>query len=309
VRGDYPEWLSASLEAVFGETAADEGRALADRAPVDLRVNTLKGTREKALAQIDHLGAVVSPWSPVGLRCAMGADGRGPVLAAEPAYARGFVEIQDEGSQLASLLAGGEPGAQVLDLCAGGGGKSLALAAIMENHGQIYATDADGRRLMPVYERLERAGVRNVQVRAPRGQQDILADLAERCDLVVVDAPCTGTGTWRRNPDAKWRIRPGALAERQRNQDEVLAAARRFVKPGGQIAYITCSLLREENEDRIAAFLSANADYLPRDATHMARLAQIPALAVHASPFGPGIRLSPRATGTDGFYVAVLVRS
>jgi 16S rRNA (cytosine967-C5)-methyltransferase len=308
VRGDYPEWVAPAFAAVFGDDAAREGRALAERAPVDLRANTLKGPRDQALKQLAHLGAAPASLSPVGIRIAVAADGRGPALAAEPAYARGFVEIQDEGSQLAALLAGAQPGWQVLDLCAGGGGKTLALAAAMENRGQIYATDSDGRRLMPIYPRLERADVRNVQVRAPRGKSDVLADLAGQCDLVVLDAPCTGTGTWRRNPDAKWRTRPGALEQRQRAQDEVLAAATRFVRPGGVLAYITCSVLREENEDRIAAFLAAHDNFLPRDAAHMARLAALPALAAHASPFGPGIRLSPLRTQTDGFYVCALVR-
>ena len=308
VRGDYPEWLAGHFDLAFGTQAAIEGAALAERAPVDLRVNTLKGTRDRAAQQIAHLDPVPTPLSPLGLRIAVAPDGRGPALQAEPAYVKGLVEVQDEGSQLVTLLAGAEAGQQVLDLCAGGGGKTLALAALMENRGQIYATDDDGRRLMPIFARLERAGARNVQVREPRGQQDILADLEERCDLVLVDAPCTGTGAWRRNPDAKWRMRPGALEQRIRNQDEVLASAARYVKPGGLLAYITCSVLRVENEDRIAAFLEADPRWLPRDATHMARLAGLPDLAAHASPFGPGIRLSPRSTGTDGFYVAVLVK-
>ena len=308
VRGDYPEWLAQGFEAAFGDQAAEEGRALAERAPVDLRVNTLKGDREKALKQLSHLSPVEAPLSRLGLRINIGADGRGPALAAEPAYVKGLVEVQDEGSQLVALLAGVEPGQQVLDLCAGGGGKTLALAALMENRGQIFATDSDGRRLMPIFARLERAGARNVQVRAPRGPKDVLEGLEGRCDLVMVDAPCTGTGAWRRNPDAKWRMRPGALDQRIKDQDEVLARAARYVKPGGALVYVTCSVLRVENEERVAAFLEANDGWLPRDAAHMARMAALPALAAQASPFGPGIRLSPRATGTDGFYIAVLVK-
>jgi 16S rRNA (cytosine967-C5)-methyltransferase len=169
VLGDYPEWLAEGFEAAFGEHAAEEGRALSERAPVDLRVNTLKGDREKALKQLDHLSPQATPLSRLGLRITIGPDGRGPALSAEPAYVKGLVEVQDEGSQLVALLAGVEPGQQVLDLCAGGGGKTLALAALMENRGQIFATDNDGRRLMPIFARLERAGARNVQVRAPRG--------------------------------------------------------------------------------------------------------------------------------------------
>ena len=308
VLGDYPEWLAEGFEAAFGEHAAEEGRALSERAPVDLRVNTLKGDREKALKQLDHLSPQATPLSRLGLRITIGPDGRGPALSAAPAYVKGLVEVQDEGSQIVALLAGVEPGQQVLDLCAGGGGKTLALAALMENRGQIFATDNDGRRLMPIFARLERAGARNVQVRAPRGAQDVLTGLEGRCDQVLVDAPCTGTGAWRRNPDAKWRMRPGALEQRIKEQDEVLARAAKYVKPGGTLVYVTCSVLRVENEERVAAFLEANDGWLPRDAAHMARMAALPALAEHASPFGPGIRLSPRSTGTDGFYVAVLVK-
>ena len=309
VRGDYPEWLAAAFEASFGASAADEGRALAGRAPVDVRVNTLKGDRDKALASLAHLSPSPTPFSPVGLRFAISADGRGPALAAEPAYAKGLVEVQDEGSQLAALLSNAAPGAQVLDLCAGAGGKSLALAAMMNNQGQIYATDPDGRRLMPIFERLERAGARNVQVRAPKGPRDILSDLTARCDLVFVDAPCSGSGAWRRNPDAKWRMRPGALQQRMKDQMETLERAAQFVKPGGRLLYATCSVLREENEDRIAAFLDARADFLPIGAAHLARSAGLPGLAAQASKFGAGLRLSPLQTATDGFYIAALARS
>ena len=309
VRGDYPEWLAPAFEASFGARAADEGRALAERAPVDVRVNTLKGDRDKALAALGHLSPSPTPLSPVGLRFAISAEGRGPALAAEPAYAKGLIEVQDEGSQLAALLSGAAPGAQVLDLCAGAGGKSLALAAMMNNQGQIYATDSDGRRLMPIFDRLERAGARNVQVRAPKGPRAILSDLTARCDLVFVDAPCSGSGAWRRNPDAKWRMRPGALQERIKDQMETLERASQFVKPGGRLLYATCSVLRDENEDRIAAFLEARADFLPIDAAHLARSAGLPGLAAQASKLGAGLRLSPLQTATDGFYIAALARS
>jgi 16S rRNA (cytosine967-C5)-methyltransferase len=308
VKGDFPEWLAPDFEAAFGADAAEEGRALAERAPVDLRANLLKTSRDKALAQLAHLSPQPTPLSPVGLRIAIRPDGRGPALAAEPAYVKGLIEVQDEGSQLAALLAEAKPGMQVLDLCAGAGGKTLALAAQMDNHGQIYATDTDGRRLTPIFDRLTRSGARNVQVRAPKGQADVLADLEGRCDLVVIDAPCSGSGAWRRNPDAKWRIRPGALEQRIKDQGETLEKARRFVKLGGRILYVTCSVLRPENEDPVSAFLSRYDDMLPVDAASQARAAGLPALAAHASPFGPGFRLSPRATGTDGFYIATLAR-
>ena len=195
----------------------------------------------------------------------------------------------------------------MLDFCAGSGGKTLALAAMMENKGQIFATDLDGRRLMPIYDRLARAGVRNVQVRAPRGRQMALDDLQGRFDIVFVDAPCTGTGTWRRNPDAKWRLRPGALEERIKAQDEILAAALPCVKPGGRLVYATCSVLREENEDRLAALIEAHPGLLPLDAAHMAREAGMPELAGCASTLGPGLRLSPLRSDTDGFGIATLL--
>ena len=266
VVGDFPEWLGSPFEASFGASAADEGRALAERAPVDLRVNLLKATRDKALRALAHLKPEPTPLSPVGLRIAMRPDGRAPPLASDPAYVKGLVELQDEGSQLAALLAEAKPGMQVLDLCAGAGGKTLALAAAMGNQGQIYAADPDAHRLAPIFARLARSGARNVQVRAPKGKADVLADLKGRCDLVLIDAPCTGSGAWRRNPDAKWRMRPGALEQRIKDQDETLESAARFVKRGGRIVYVTCSVLRAENEDRIAAFLERHDDFLPVDA-------------------------------------------
>ncbi|MFO1102088.1 MAG: RsmB/NOP family class I SAM-dependent RNA methyltransferase [Methylocystis sp.] len=308
MRGDYPEWLAPRFEAAFGARAAEEGAALAARAPVDLRVNLLKCSREQALEKLAHLAPAPTPLSPIGLRIDVGR-GRGPALTAETAYVKGLVELQDEASQLAALLCAAAPGEQVLDLCAGGGGKTLALAAQMHNRGQIYAHDSDGRRLAPIHERLERAGVRNVQVRAPRGKADVLADLDARCDLVAIDAPCTGTGAWRRHPDAKWRLAPGALDARLKEQAALLEAAVRFVKPGGRLAYVTCSVLREENEDRIAAFLAEHSDFAALSGAALAEKAGLPDLARFASPHGPGIRLSPATSGTDGFYVCVIRRA
>src|ERR1700735_352492 len=234
--GDFPEWLTPQLEASFGTSAAEEGRALAERAPVDLRVNTLKTNRDKALRALAHLKPAPTPFSPVGLRIAMRPDGRAPPLASDPAYVKGLVELQDEGSQLAALLAEAKPGMQVLDLCAGARGKTLALAAAVGNQGPSYAADPDAHRLAPIFARLARSGARNVQVRAPRGQTDVLADLEGRSDLVLIDAPCTGSGAWRRNPDAKWRTRPGALAERMKQQEAVLERAVPLLKPGGRIS-------------------------------------------------------------------------
>jgi 16S rRNA (cytosine967-C5)-methyltransferase len=179
----------------------------------------------------------------------------------------------------------------------------------MDNRGQIYATDSDGRRLTPIFPRLERAGARNVQVRAPRGaRNDPVGDLAGACDLVLVDAPCTGTGTWRRNPDAKWRIRPGALEQRIKAQDEVLGRAEKYVKPGGRLVYVTCSLLAEENEDRIAAFLAAHPGFAAEPVAESLAEAGLSGLGDAASPHGPGLRLTPARHGTDGFYAVVLRR-
>ena len=306
VRGNYPDWLEAGFAAAFGDEAAAEGQALAARAPLDLRINSLKSNPEKAMRALGHLGATPSPHAPLGLRIAMGEDGRAPPLTAEPAFIKGQVEVQDEGSQLASLLAGARAGQQVMDLCAGGGGKALALAAAMGNKGQIYATDDDVHRLAPIHARIARADARNIQVRTPRRGQDVVADLAKRCDLVLVDAPCSGTGTWRRHPDAKWRMRPSALAERQKDQDVVLREALRFVKPGGRLVYVTCSVLREENEDRIAALMAERDDLEPVPVATLVGDAGLPTLADRASTLGPGLRLTPRTAGTDGFYVVAL---
>jgi 16S rRNA (cytosine967-C5)-methyltransferase len=227
---------------------------------------------------------------------------------AEPAYLKGHVEVQDEGSQLAALLTGARPGEQAIDLAAGAGGKTLALAALMENHGQIYASDLDLRRLAPIHARLARADARNVQVRTPRRDVDTLSDQAGRADLVLIDAPCTGIGTWRRNPDAKWRMRPGALAERVKEQAALLDRAATLVKPGGRIAYVTCSVLAEENGDQVRAFLRRYPAFSPVAAeTFAAALGERAAEFRTAALVTPeGLLMTPRRTGTDGFFVAQL---
>jgi 16S rRNA (cytosine967-C5)-methyltransferase len=310
VRGDYPEWLDAKLAAVFGEDRAAEGAALSSRAPVDLRVNTLKGDRATAAAALAHLHANPAPWSPVGLRIALSAEAKSPPIQAEPAFIDGLVEVQDEGSQLAAILTGAGPRDTVIDLCAGGGGKTLALAAQMENRGRLIATDTDIRRLAPIHARLARAGAGHVEVRTPRGAAPLLDDVVGQVDLVLIDAPCTGIGAWRRNPDAKWRVRPGALEQRIKDQDEVLARAAPLVRQGGRIAYITCSLLAQENGDRIAAFLAAHPAFAVLPADEMVR-----ALPGRAAEFGAavlvtggGLLMTPRRTGTDGFFVAIMAR-
>jgi 16S rRNA (cytosine967-C5)-methyltransferase len=311
IQGDYPEWLDPYLARVFGDERAAEGESLASRAPLDLRVNTLVGTREDAMPELAHLNAEATRWSPVGLRIHLAADAKSPAIHAEPAFLKGRIEIQDEGSQLAALLAGAKPGEQVVDLCAGAGGKTLALAAAMENRGQIYSTDSDKRRLAPIHDRLARAGARNVQVRTPKSVGNELADLAGRADLVLIDAPCTGIGTWRRNPDAKWRIRPGALAERIKQQDTVLESAVALVKPGGRIAYITCSVLAEENGDRVRAFIGRHGDFSVEKPANVVNAlgdrAYLFARAVLISE--EGLLMTPRRTDTDGFFVSVLKRS
>ncbi|MDQ0510020.1 RsmB/NOP family class I SAM-dependent RNA methyltransferase [Ancylobacter amanitiformis] len=314
VRGDYPQWLDAALAAVFGEARVEEGEALAERAPLDLRVNTLKGALDKALPQLSHLSPSVGEWSPLALRLELEADGKAPPLTVEPAYLKGLVEIQDEGSQLAAILAAPPRGGQVLDLCAGGGGKTLALAALMDGVGQLYAYDDDLRRLAPIHERVQRAGAHNVQVRSPKGRGpgrvDVLKDLESRMDLVLVDAPCTGTGTWRRNPDAKWRMRPGALAERVKEQAEILEDAARFVKPGGRLAYITCSLLDAENVDQIRAFTARHPAFrvIPPAEAVLALGERGIALREASLERPEGLLLTPRRTRTDGFFIALLVR-
>ncbi|MDI4663101.1 RsmB/NOP family class I SAM-dependent RNA methyltransferase [Xanthobacter autotrophicus] len=311
VRGDYPQWLHASLRHVFGEDVVAEGAALATRAPLDLRVNTLKGEPEAVRAELSHLNPEPGRFSPLALRILLDSEGKAPPVSAEPAFLRGEVEVQDEGSQIAAILARPVPGSQVLDLCAGAGGKTLEFAALMDNKGQLYAHDSDIRRLKPMHERLARAGVRNVQVRSPRGAEDVLHDLEGRMDLVLVDAPCTGTGTWRRNPDAKWRVRPGALAQRTSEQSKILEEAAHYVRPGGRLAYVTCSLLDEENGAQVRALLSKREDFhvVPPSETVLSLGAQGPALAEAALTSREGILMTPRRTGTDGFFVSVMKRA
>src|SRR3569833_1730049 len=247
VAGDYPDWLDAAFAASFGDDRAEEGAALASRAPRDLRANTLKAEREKALGALSDLKPEPTRWSPWGLRIRLAAEAKSPAVHAEPAFLKGLVEVQDEGSQLAALFAGAKPGVLVFDLCAGAGGKTLALAAMMGFKGQVFATDDDKRRLAPIHDRVTRSGARNVQVRTPKSVGGEIDDLKGRMDLVLSDAPCTGTGAWRRNPDAKWRMRPGALEQRVKEQADILDRAVDVVKTTGRIVYITCSLLEAEN--------------------------------------------------------------
>jgi 16S rRNA (cytosine967-C5)-methyltransferase len=310
IAGDYPEWLDPHLAEVFGEDRALEAASMASRAPLDLRVNTLKAKREKVLNATAHLKTMPTKWSPNGLRIEISADARNPGIHAEEAFIKGQIEVQDEGSQLAALLSAAKPGEQVIDLCAGAGGKTLALAAQMEGKGRLIATDSDKRQLAPIHERLSRAGVHNCDVRTPKGEGDALSDIRQSADLVMIDAPCTGTGTWRRNPDAKWRMRPGALELRLKTQGDVLDRAAHLVKPGGRIAYVTCSVLSVENGAQIRQFLARHPGFAvvpPHEvAAALWDKAEDFAAATLQSP--EGLLMTPRRTGTDGFFVSVLRR-
>ena len=308
VRADVPEWIAPRLRRLFGADWVEEGAALALRPPLDLRVNRLKADRDRVLKALGRFGAVAATHSPDGVRiAATEKDGRHPNVQVEPAFQKGWFEVQDEGSQLAALLVGAKPGEQVLDLCAGAGGKTLALAAAMENKGQVVATDRDRARLAPIFDRLKRAGTRNVQVREAGASLD---DLAGRMDAVLIDAPCTGTGVWRRRPDAKWRLTERALEERIAEQRAIFADAARYVKPGGRLVYVTCSLLPEEDGDQVEAFLAEHGEFraVPSRETTAGALGLVdPQVAENGSP-SAGIVLSPRRTGTDGFFIASLKR-
>src|ERR1700709_1223689 len=261
IAGYYREWRDNYLAQAFGDERVAEATAMASRAPLDLRVNTLKAKREKVLGSTAHLGTTPTPWSPIGLRIELGADARHPGIHAEEDFIKGAIEVQDEGSQLAALLSAAKPGEQVIDLCAGAGGQDVALAAMMQGKGRLIATDHDKRQLAPIYERLSRAGVHNADGRAPRGPNDTLRDIHASADLVLIDAPCAGTGTWRRNPDAKWRMRPGALEVRLKDRIAVLDRGAALVKLGGRIAYITCSVLPPENGAQVRSFVGRHPEF------------------------------------------------
>jgi 16S rRNA (cytosine967-C5)-methyltransferase len=309
IRADVPEWLWPSFVASFGKRAVAEGQALACRAPTDLRVNGLKATQEKVLKALREYDASPTALSPVGVRVpAPAGPQRTPNLQAEAAFQAGWFEIQDEGSQIAALMAGAGPRLQVLDICAGGGGKTLAMAAQMQNTGQIYAYDEDRLRLKPIFDRLKRAGVRNAQV-LRGGDHAALEALGPRFDLVLIDAPCTGTGVWRRRPEAKWRLRPASIEERRQEQRQILELGATLVKAGGEMVYVTCSLLAEENFDQVRWFVSTHPQFRPLAWQDLwkQRVGQI--VPVSASDASEGLLLTPAAHGTDGFFVSVLQKS
>lgn len=304
IRADCPDWCVPLAREAFGDGWVGELAALAGRPPLDLRVNTLAAARHKVLGELKSTGAAASELAHDGIRIPpIVGDGRHPNVQAEPAFRKGWFEVQDEGSQLVAELAAAEPGMQVLDYCAGAGGKTLALSAAMDNRGQIFAHDAEKQRLAPIFDRLRRAGARNVQtVAGPAG----LEALSGQMDLVLVDAPCTGSGTWRRRPDAKWRLTDRQLEVRQREQAAILEAAKGFVKPGGRLVYITCSIFRQENQHQIAAFLAANEDFVALDAGELWRSRFGAEGKVRADE--TGLVLTPAMTGTDGFFFAAMTR-
>ncbi len=311
VLGDFPEWLTPHLERAFGAELVAEMAALTHRADLDLRVNTLRAVPAAVLPKLATVDARPAPLLRTAIRIpAVDADQRAPSVNVLPAYLNGEVEIQDLGSQIVAAAAGDIRNARVLDFCAGGGGKTLALAAQMHNSGELFAWDRDARRLRDVYERARRAGVDNLDVRNPAAG-DSLEDLRAGMDVVFVDAPCSGSGVWRRHPDTKWRFSSKQLAQRNREQDKVLREAMNYVRPGGRLVYATCSLLVEENDDRIDALLAANP--------HCSRLPVIPEIEATGlllddavvqlekclTPRG-GLLVTPARISSDGLFVSVL---
>ena len=300
---NYPAWIELALRERFGADLDEEMEALAEPAPLDLRTNVLKTTREAALHALAAAGLEVepTPWSPLGIR----VEGRPPLGTLAP-FRDGLVEVQDEGSQLAALLVEAAPGMRVVDFCAGAGGKSLAMAAAMNNKGHIVACDVSGKRLEGATKRLRRAGVFNVEPRSLSSERDPWVKRHRAgFDRVLVDAPCTGTGTWRRNPDAKWTLRPEDPAELADLQRRILDSASRLVRPGGRIIYVTCSLLPQENESQAELFAATHPDFTP-----------VPAGAIWtrvtgqaASDAGLYLKLSPARHNTDGFFAAVFEKA
>lgn len=302
VRLELPEWLLVKLAPVFGERTEAELRALQAEAPFDLRVNTLRADRDGAAKALkdEGINAKPTPYSPIGLRLPERI-----AIVNTKAFREGLVEVQDEGSQLVSLLVDARPGTRVCDFCAGAGGKTLALAAQMKNQGHITALDVREARIERSAQRLRRAGVHNVTRRALTSHRDKwVKQHREGYDRVLVDAPCTGCGTWRRNPDAKWRIKPEDLTELVALQADILDSAARLVKKGGRLVYVTCSLLPEENDGQVVNFLGQHPDFR-----------QIPVTEIWSATVGgrcpvesPSLTLTPGRHSTDGFFAAIFER-
>jgi 16S rRNA (cytosine967-C5)-methyltransferase len=307
VRYEFPGWLEAELREAYAETLESEMAALMQAAATDLRANTLKATREEAQAALAKEGveALPTPLSPLGLRVA----GR-PPLASLQCFKAGLIEVQDEGSQLVALLVDAKAGQRVADFCAGAGGKTLALAAAMKNKGKLVASDVLIGRVERAATRLNRAGVFNVERRGLVSERDPWVKRhAGQFDRVLLDAPCSGSGTWRRNPDARWHLQPQDIDELVALQRRILESAARLVKHGGRLAYATCSLLRRENQAQIEWFLASHPGF------HLMPVAEVwrdvlaskpPADAVDAN--GVYLSLTPARHGTDGFFLAVLER-
>lgn len=282
--GIAPAWIEERL--VQSDIAGPEAAALLQRAPLDLRVNTLKAQRGALALPVEAAPTV----APNGLRIASGT----PVEQWD-AWREGLIEVQDTGSQLACLAVGAEPGETVIDLCAGGGGKTLALAGMMENQGRLIASDTDRQRLSRLAPRAGRAGATLIETRLldPGRELEALGDLAGEGDAVLVDAPCSGTGTWRRNPEARWRLTPDTLARLVETQARLIDIAAALVRPGGRLIYVVCSLLDDEGAAQFDAFLSRHP-----------RFAAQPVAVPLGAPRGQGTRLTPYRDGTDGFFIA-----
>lgn len=295
VQGEFPAFLEEELRRSLGGALLSEMQAMQARAPVDLRVNTLKSSRNSVLARLraDGFDAAPTPYSPLGIRIAPQTGLA--ALHSHECFARGEFEFQDEAAQIAVLLAGAKPGQRVLDLAAGAGGKALALAAQMNDEGEIVATDIDVGRLMQIDARADRAGAKII--RRMKEAQGLF-------DLVFVDAPCSGSGTWRRQPEQKWRLTPERVAQLVVLQDALLEKAAGLVRPGGRLLYATCSLFASENEDRIAAFLARHPEFVGRSAAEAWREAGQSIVPAGMAEF---FRATPAATGTDGFFAAILV--
>ncbi len=302
---ETPQWLWSRFLDIFGDAREAEIAAARAEGRVDLRVNILKTDREAAAVRLAAEGVATAPmrFSPVGLRCLDRAN-----VAATGAFKNGWVEVQDESAQIAAILVGARPGESVVDFCAGAGGKTLALAAAMANSGRLIACDVRQSRLDRSALRLRRAGAFNVTRRALDSETDKWVKRHKGTfDRVLVDAPCSGSGTWRRNPDARWRLSSEMLAELTAVQGRILDSAARLVRPGGRLVYATCSLFREENQDRVDDFLARHPDFrvLPTAAAWPESAGPVPAelAAVEC------LSLTPGRHGTDGFFVAAMERA
>jgi 16S rRNA (cytosine967-C5)-methyltransferase len=307
VTADLPDWLMPSYVRNFGDGALAEAQALARRAPIDLRVNTLKTTREKVLESLKRFGAVPGPLSPHAIRIAApGPDQKHVNVEAEPAHGLGWFEVQDAASQIAALMSGAAAGEDVADICAGAGGKTLALAAMMNNQGRLIAHDRDRHRLRPIFERITRAGATNIEVLSAEQTSQMKPASFHN---IVIDAPCSGTGSWRRKPDAKWKLTQKQLDQRLKDQRDVLKWGANLVRPGGTLTYITCSVLPEENDDQISTFLNTNPGFTVMNyAAHWLNTVSLqPPISANYSK--TCLTLTPHAHDTDGFFMAVMRRT